>query len=371
MRGFYIFIGALIIVTLACDGGTPTVPSTPQDSIFDSSQTAYGFFPSPPEVTLESVMQMYKDLGDHADVVLLQQNIPWEAFAQSAEVESGDITDIKNQHILAVQNSLEIIFVVDPLNGLNRREFLGLPSGWEASFANPDVRTAYKNYTLRVVREFHPRYLGLASEINTYADAHPEDFPTFLSLYNEVYDAVKAEAPQTQIFVTFQWEDLNNIFPQPNEGNRQKFDINWDQVEIFEPKLDLWAISSYPFVAFENASDIPPDYYTPLLSRTSKPVAVAEGGFASRDIDPFHGDPQDQVDYLNAIHTQIGERLNFWIYLLLTDFNMDSYEPLMRAQGQGDDDINTLGLFASVGLREFDGTPKPALDVWDGFRDGR
>jgi hypothetical protein len=32
------------------------------------------------------------------------------------------------------------------------------------------------------------------------------------------------------------------------------------------------------------------------------------------------------------------------------------------------DDLETLGYFASVGLREADGTPKPALEVWDGFR---
>jgi hypothetical protein len=40
----------------------------------------------------------------------------------------------------------------------------------------------------------------------------------------------------------------------------------------------------------------------------------------------------------------------------------------MTAQGMGADDVNTLGYFASVGLREFDGTPKPALAVWDAFR---
>ncbi len=43
----------LIIITLACGGGTPNIPPTPQVSIFDSAETAYGFFPSPPEVTLE------------------------------------------------------------------------------------------------------------------------------------------------------------------------------------------------------------------------------------------------------------------------------------------------------------------------------
>jgi hypothetical protein len=75
------------------------------------------------------------------------------------------------------------------------------------------------------------------------------------------------------------------------------------------------------------------------------------------------------VEYLDAVHTQIGERLAFWTYLLLSDFNPQSYADFMRRQGRYDSDIDTLGMFQSVGLRETDGTPKPALAVWDEFRD--
>lgn len=74
------------------------------------------------------------------------------------------------------------------------------------------------------------------------------------------------------------------------------------------------------------------------------------------------------MDYLNGIHDQIGDRLKFWIYLLLSDFNLDSYAGAMRQQGVSEADIETLAIFGSVGLREFDGTPKPALEVWDSFR---
>jgi hypothetical protein len=302
------------------------------------------------------------------DVALLQQAIPWADFHKGADVESKAITDIHNQYILAHQNGLEVIFVVDPLNGLNRREFYQLPAGWESSFGNPDVRAAFTNFTLRIVREFHPLYLGLASEINTYADTQPDDFPAYMSLYETVYDLVKAEAPETQIFVTFQWEELNNLMPSVAHGN--PYEANWDQVESFEPKLDLWVISSYPFVIFQSGADIPADYYSPLLSRTLKPLAVAEGGFSSEPVGAFPGTAQDQVDYLNAIHTQIGGRLKFWIYLLLNDFNLDSYARIMKQNGQ-EEDIGTLGMFAFVGLTKADRTPKPALELWDRFRNGQ
>jgi hypothetical protein len=95
---------------------------------------------------------------------------------------------------------------------------------------------------------------------------------------------------------------------------------------------------------------------------------VAEGGYISRPVGPIPGSEQDQVAYLNAIHSQIGgDRLAFWIYLLINDFNLDSYARLMNQRGQGSD-VDTLGMFASVGLTEADRTPKAALAVWDSFR---
>ncbi len=365
------FIGLLVVIlaTIACGSGPTTTPGvipTLATSPYDLGRTIYGFFPSPPEVSTQSVIDTYKAIGQHGDVVLLQQNIPWTDFLESADAQSQAITDIHNQYILAFQNKLEVIFVVDPLNGLNRREFQGLPGGWEASFANPKVRASFTNFTLRIVREFHPRYLGLGSEINTYYDTHPDDFQNYLTLYNQVYSQVKAKSPDTKVFVTFQWEELNNLIPSLSKG--QPYQVNWVPVDQFEPNLDIYAISSYPFVIFRSSAEIPPDYYTPLLSRTSKPLAVAEGGYTSTQVGPFPGSTEDQVGYLNAIHSQIGgSRLAFWIYLLINDFNLNSYARLLGHNGQGND-VNTLGMFASVGLTKSDRTPKPALAVWDTFR---
>ncbi len=373
MPRIVLVLGVLGLALLAC-GSQPdtTWPASlpaqmPETPVFDLGRTVFGFFPSPPEPTLESLLSHYEALGEHADFVLLQPNIPWEDFAAGARDESQRLTDLRHQVALAHANGLDAVFIVDPLNGLNRREFMGLPDDWTPSFATPEVRSAFIDFALWIVRQFRPRYLGLASEINTYADAHPDDFPNYLSLYRETYEAVKAESRDTQVFVTFQWEDLNNLIGAASEG-RQAYDTNWDQVEAFEPQLDLWVISSYPFVAFQRGADIPDDYYTPLLSRTDRPLAVAEGGYTSEPVGPFPGTPQDQVDYLNAIHSQLGDRLRFWVYLLLSDFDPEVYGDAMRQQGLDEEDVDTLGMFRSVGLREADGTPKPGLGTWDSFR---
>lgn len=364
-RIFLVIILISLLMISACTARQPPETTAISSTTTAASRTLFGFFPSPPEVTEKSVMETYQRIGRHGDVALLQQNIPWTDFVSGIDGESTAITDIKNQHIVAGQNGLDIIFVVDPLNGLNRSEFAWLPEGWQASFADPQVRAAFTNYTMRIVREFKPGYLGLASEINTYADTHPDDFPYYMSLYNTVYDMVKTEAPATKVFVTFQWDEINNLIPGITQG--EPYDINWEMIEQFEPKLDIWAISSYPFAVGLAGKDIPVDYYSPLLTRTGKQVAVAEGGFTSETVRLGSGTPQDQVDYLNAIHSQLGgERLAFWIYLIIADINIESYTEILSQNGR-DMDAEILGIFANVGLCEIDGTPKPALELWDSF----
>src|SRR3972149_5236032 len=136
-------IGRPAAAALACASPPATLPPPPDTSVFDSGRTAYGFFPSPPLPTYASVLETFQAMGDHGDVVLIQQNIPWDEFSDGSERESQTITDIRNQVILARQNGLEAVFIVDPLNGLNRREFFGLPAEpADADFATPEVRQA-------------------------------------------------------------------------------------------------------------------------------------------------------------------------------------------------------------------------------------
>ncbi|MCE9622327.1 MAG: hypothetical protein K8R99_08290 [Actinomycetia bacterium] len=350
-------MASLALVALACNNAQQSDSPSSDASVFDSGRTAYGFFPVPPEATLDSVFQLFDDMRDHGDFVLIQHNTNWLDFVNGGEGESQTRTDLANQVELARSRNLDYIFVADALNGLNRTEFVGLPDGWEASFANPDVRRAYRNHVLWIVETFAPRYLGLGSEINTYMDAHPEDAPNFVSLYNEIYALVKAQSPTTQVFVSFQWEDLNNVVPQPGEGDREKFVPNWDEVEAFEPNLDLWVISTYPYVVFDDGADIPADYYTPLLSRTDKPLAIAEGGFSSQPVGSTHSTAAGQAAYLETVHAQLGSRLAFWTNTLLNDFAVTTDDP-------------GLGVFAHSGLRESDGSAKPALAIWDAFRTG-
>ena len=370
------FAGVLLLAVMACGGGS-TATSEPEPvsqasptstlSIFASGRTAYGFFPSSPEITAESFVATIEAIGQHGDVILTMPQVPWGDFIENADGESMAIEEMRGSVALARQNGLEVIFVIDPLQAFDRRVIATMPPELAGGdFGTMNVRDAFRNYALRLVREFQPRYLGLASEINTYAGSEPEDFSNYVTLYHEVYAAIKAEAPETMVFVTIQWEDLNSvgIFSDDSPG-----EIKWDVVENFEPNLDVWAISTYPYFAFDSADQIPDDYYTSLLSHTSKPLAIAEGGFLSQDAGAFHGSPQDQIDYLHAIDGQIGSRLDFWVYLVLDDVNVEAYANFLTEHGSPAD-VELMALFGTLGLRTKDGVPKPALEVWDGFRSG-
>ncbi len=67
------------------------------------------------------------------------------------------------------------------------------------------------------------------------------------------------------------------------------------------------------------------------------------------------------------MHAQLGRRLTFWVNLVIDDLDVPAFDRCLvahRLPAQGD----TLRLFATLGLRTRDGTPKPALSVWDRLR---
>lgn len=353
---------SILAVSLACGENNPPIVLPDAPAPIDAAQTAYGFFPTPARFNLTANQDIFRLIGEHADVVLLQRGVPWEEFKDGAPQESSALRDIRDQFRMAYENDLNVIFMVDPLNGLNRREFADLPKGWETSFENPDVRSAYTNFALYILREYHPAYLGLASEINTYANEFPDDYPHYLSLYNEVYDQIKAEAPQTQVFVSFQWDEMNNLFQVLNR-DKEPYEVDWEQFDEYGDRLDLWAISSYPFAVFDPADSFPEDYYSRLLEKTDKPIAIAECGIAAITQE----EELAQVNFLREVDRQLGSRLPFWIYLNFSDFEYSGMAAFFTLMGHLRD-IMTLRHFAAVGLYRLDDTPKPALAVWDEIR---
>ena len=118
----------------------------------------------------------------------LQESVPWNEFKDGIDIHSSKITELTNLMAFVNAIGLEPIFIVDPLNGLDRLEFKGIPQEWDnINFRNDLVRSAYQNFAVRLAKDFRLEFLGLASEINTYMDTYPDDIENFLSLYKETY----------------------------------------------------------------------------------------------------------------------------------------------------------------------------------------
>lgn len=66
-----------------------------------------------------------------------------------------------------------------------------------------------------------------------------------------------------------------------------------------------------------------------------------------------------------------GGCLSFWVYLILSDLNLENLSGFMHAQGVPARDIETMSQFLTLGLQSTGGEPIPALKLRDQIREGK
>ncbi|MFC1873270.1 hypothetical protein ACFLW3_00440, partial [Chloroflexota bacterium] len=212
----------------------------------------------------------------------------------------------------------------------------------EASLSNKEWREAYKQATLDTVRTAKPLYLSLGNEVNRWYEMYgikeddPNGFQHFISLYEEIFDAVKLISPETQVFCTFSREIVSE--------NREA-DMN--VLIMFNPdKMDLLVLTSYPHAIqrINRPSDIPDDYYSRLLEyMPSKPLGFSEVAWPS--MEAFGGE-QVQAAFLSEICGRLTRNEGADLRLLSWPWLHDL------------DDNDCIGLINR------DGTTKLTYEVW-------
>lgn len=132
-----------------------------------------------------------------------------------------------------------------------------------ATLDNREWRQAYKQAALDIARISRPLYLSLGNEVNRWYEKYgadknnPNDFRHYITLYNEIYDAVKQLSPQIKVFCTFAREIVSE--------NRE---ADLKVLSLFDPsKIDVLVFTSYPFAVkgLNKVSNIPDDYYSRAL----------------------------------------------------------------------------------------------------------
>jgi hypothetical protein len=212
----------------------------------------------------------------------------------------------------------------------------------EATLQDEEWRDSYKTSVLEVINTIHPKYLSLGNEVNRWYELYgndidnPNGFQHFVSLYEEIYDSVKAIAPDTQIFFVFAREIVKE--------NRE---ADLEVLSLFnEEKVDILAVTTYPYAVqgINQPADISSDYYQQVSAYMPQtPFGFTEIGWSSHEA---FGGQQGQSDFLIDLSTRLTKEQDI-------DLHLFGYIWLHDQPG-GD----------TTGLITQDGTEKLGYNTW-------
>ena len=196
-----------------------------------------------------------------------------------------------------------------------------------------------------------PPYLGIGVEIDFHHRTDPDSFSTFVDLFAETYEAVKAVSPDTLVYTGFQYEQLRGLRGGLFGGENDPETADWELLDRF-PDADLTAITSYPGLIYRDPAEIPSDYYAALADRTDRPIAITETGWTHRTIaEGWESDEAEQaafVERLSELTDGIDVETLIWLWL----YEQQVSEATVAFQG--------------MSLRRDDGSARPAWDAWIG-----
>ena len=309
-----------------------------------------GFSSVPAELTQESYRDALDLTARHGEVLLIQRAPEWAEFLPGVE-PSERLDELTVRERVAVEErGLRLFYALDPFDPLDRGRLAGVPDGYEgADFSNADLRAAFVAEARYVATSYEPAYLALGVEVNATFERSPEQYQAFLATYREAYRAVKTVSPGTQVFATFQYEQLLGVVPW--EPPRQP---RWELLDDFAGRLDVFALATFPSVAYEVANDLPPLYYQQIRDHTQLPIAFASVGFAS-------------APSPDGVHSSTEPEQRRYLQRLFTDADALAAELIVWFAGRDPAFVggSDLDLLSSVGLRDAGDGEKEAWMVWE------
>jgi hypothetical protein len=348
---FWLLLATLMaLLVAACGGGDNEAATTSEAStaVVGREQArpfALGFAAIPASLTDEAYVRTFDTAARHGDAIMIQRAVPWAEMALGAALSADTAATTARERRLLDERDLQLLFAIDPWEPANRGQLAGDAPG--SGFSDAAVTQAYLAYVDFVVERYHPRWLALAIDVDQFAQARPDDLDAFEIAYLAAYDRIKAAAPETQVFVTFQLEDLQGLIPWGAAHAPQ-----WSLILRFRPMLDLLAVSSFPSFIFPFAGDVPGEYYARLLA-FGKPLALVPVGYASEPArgGVTFGTVAGQQQFLQRILDEAqGGDWELIVWLTQQDPTFASAQP--------------YDLIERMGLLDRSSDSKPAWAVW-------
>ncbi len=274
-------------------------------------------FPNTSEQDLSDFFNLAARMGSHVGLIT-----DWNAMVPP--------DDLRNLMAASRAKGLEFHLTLSPITLYGGRKDPAIPPRVKgASFGDPEVRSAFLKDALALA-DLNPDSLGLGTEVNLLA-RNPAEFKHYVSLSQEVYQAVKRKHPSLTVTISFQWDVLLT---------QKQFDL----LPLFQSSLDVYSFTTYPS-AFKKPALIPEDYYAcirKLLPRER--IEFSEVGWSSDE-----GGEEAQAAYLARLPELMREARPEHVTLaLLHDVKAFKAE---------------LSSLNATGIRRFDGPPKKAWET--------
>ena len=347
-----LWLFATAISLLACNGGGGG-PAGPDPGNGPEPRTyAMGFGPTPPRATIESIVETAQSLAQRSELVLIQQEVPWASLLDGTQTMDEAVEERVRLEEFVRGLGLEILFLLDPLDGLDRRREPPELVARARSIVEPEIRANHDEWALEMARVFRPEWYGLASEVNTLADlGDPALHAAVRDMINDLSPQVKAASPGTRTFVSFQADQAYGLpgFPRTIDH----FAL------IDDYAVDALGLSTYPVFVLDDPSELPADFFARFDQATDRPLLLVEGGWSSEVAGGTNGTPAEQAEFFRRMAALLdGIRAEAWVFLLYADLDLESYGlPPDREAG--------FANFSRMGIVDVELRPKPAAAVWD------
>lgn len=353
-----VIVAALLaVLSSACTGGDNDAEPSPGPEVVrpepqgEPRSVALGFAAFPAEDTTASYIRAFATAAQYGEVILIQRAPPWEDFLPNRQISQQTLETTRLETALIEQYGLRVIYAIDPTDpAVERNRLANLPPGFDQAegLTNEDLRTAFVAYTRYIVRNYDPEYLAIGVEVNMTRDRARPQFDSFVSLYDQAYQNAKDAAPDIKVFPTFQLEDIEGTLSIVHPPS-------WEALEPFAGRMDVLAVSSYPYLAdLRTAQELQEDYYTQLGERFEGEVMLFDVAYPSAPVDGFRvvGTEDDQFAFLERLLND-SEDAGFSTVIWRAALN-----PTYAQEG-------SLAAFRDVGLRFGDGSNKLAWGLWE------
>jgi hypothetical protein len=229
----------------------------------------------------------------------------------------------------------------------------------DKDFDDPEFIDRFSDFILEVLNRYPVEYLCIGNEVNDYFISHRNEIPAYTAFFLEVRDRIHQEHPDLPVAMTFAYHDAErtngmDIVERMNIGD-------------FLP-LTLYLYNS-PFEFNRDPAELESYLNRILTLAGDKPIAFAEIGWNTAE--SLSGDEEDQAQFVREVFRMLAlhrDQIEFISWFNLHDNDPENglgvamtFLPSGSAQNYDEAFLRDfIDYLTYLGLRELDGTPKPA-----------